>query len=67
MLPKLWRRLQHLPGVAISVLTGLSRDLCRQVEARSLDMGVVTLPEVLPQARVLPEPPLVWVAVPAFV
>lgn len=67
MLPQLWRALrQRLPGVEISVLTGLSRDLCRQVEARSLDMAVVTLPEVLPQARVLTEPPLLWVAAPAF-
>ena len=40
MLPQLWRTLrQRLPWVEISVLTGLSRDLCRQVEARSLDMA----------------------------
>jgi len=67
MLPQLWRALrQRLPGVEISVVTGLSRDLCRQVEARSLDMAVVTLPEVLPQARVLTRPPLLWVAAPGF-
>ena len=66
-LPMLWRTLrQHLPGVEISVLTGLSRDLCRQVEARSLDMAIVTLPEILPKARVLTKPPLLWVAAPAF-
>ena len=67
MLPQLLRSLrQRLPGVEISVLTGLSRDLCRQVEARTLDMAVVTLPEVLPQARVLTKPQLLWVAAPAF-
>lgn len=67
MLPQLWRTLrQRLPGVEISVLTGLSRDLCRQVEARSLDMAVVTLPEILPMARVLTKPQLLWVAAPAF-
>lgn len=67
MLPQLWRTLQQrLPGVEISVLTGLSRDLCRQVEARTLDMAVVTLPEVLPTARVLTKPPLLWVAAPSF-
>jgi DNA-binding transcriptional LysR family regulator len=67
ILPQLWRMLrQRLPGVEIAVLTGLSRDLCRQVEARALDMAVVTLPETLPQARVLTEPPLLWVAAPAF-
>jgi len=67
MLPQLWRKLrQHLPGVEISVLTGLSRDLCRQVEARTLDMAVVTLSESLPMARVLTKPPLLWIAAPAF-
>jgi len=67
MLPQLWRTMrQRLPGVEISVLTGLSRDLCRQVEARALDMAVVTLPEILPMASVLTKPPLLWVAAPAF-
>lgn len=67
MLPHLWRALRHqLPGVELSVLTGLSKDLCRQVEARSLDMAVVTLPELVPQAHVLATPPLHWVASPAF-
>lgn len=67
MLPQLLRLLrQRLPGVEISVLTGLSRDLCRQVDARSLDMAVVTLPEILPKAKVLTKPPLLWVAAPAF-
>src|SRR5690606_39154458 len=67
MLPQLWRALrQRLPGVEISVLTGLSRDLSRQVDARGLDMAVVTLPEILPKAKVLTKPPLLWVAAPAF-
>ena len=67
MLPQLWRRMrQSLPRLEISVLTGLSRDLCRQVEARTLDMAVVTLPDSLPMARVLTKPPLLWVAAPSF-
>lgn len=67
MLPNLWRAAQQrLPGVEISVVTGLSRDLCRQVDARTLDMAVVTLPEKRPNARILAEPPLLWVASPAF-
>ena len=67
MLPQLLRSLrQRLPGVEISVLTGLSRDLCRQVEARTLDMAVVTLPEILPMATVLTKPQLLWVAAPSF-
>lgn len=68
MLPQLWRALrERLPEVEISVLTGLSRDLCRQVDARSLDMAVVTLPEILPKAKVLTKPPLLWVGAPVFV
>lgn len=67
MLPNLWRAAQQrLPGVEISVVTGLSRDLCRQVDARTLDMAVVTLPDRLTNARILAEPPLLWVASPAF-
>ncbi|NBZ90099.1 LysR family transcriptional regulator [Stagnihabitans tardus] len=66
LLPQLWRRLGQFPGVEIAVVTGLSRDLCRQVEARSLDMAVVTLPETLPLAKVLARPPLLWVAAPGF-
>ena len=67
MLPNLWRAAQQrLPGVEIAVVTGLSRDLCRQVNARTLDMAVVTLPEIIPTARVLTKPPLLWIAAPSF-
>ncbi len=67
MLPQLLRSLRHrLPGVELSVVTGLSRQLCQQVEARSLDLAVVTLPHVLPQAEILAQPPLQWVASPEF-
>ncbi|MGB8814507.1 MAG: LysR substrate-binding domain-containing protein [Paracoccaceae bacterium] len=67
MLPKLLRAVRKgLPGVEISVVTGLSRDLCRQIEARSLDMAVVTLSRMLPTAQILTEPPLHWVASPDF-
>jgi DNA-binding transcriptional LysR family regulator len=66
-LPKLLRAAQvSLPGVEISVVTGLSSDLCRQVDARSLDMAVVTLTRTLPSARILTEPPLHWVAAPDY-
>ncbi|MDZ4093855.1 MAG: LysR family transcriptional regulator [Paracoccaceae bacterium] len=68
ILPQLLRVLQHrLPAVELSVVTGLSRHLCQQVDARSLDMAIVTLPTPLPTARKLAEPSLHWVAAPHFV
>lgn len=68
MLPQLLRALrQRLPAVELSVVTGLSRHLCQQVDARSLDMAVVTLMNTLPAARTLAEPPLHWVAAANFV
>ncbi|MDO8982154.1 LysR family transcriptional regulator [Cypionkella sp.] len=67
MLPQLLRVLQHrLPSVELSVVTGLSRQLCQQVDARSLDMAVVTLMTPIPTARKLAEPSLHWVAAPHF-
>ena len=68
MLPHLLRILQHrLPSVELSVVTGLSRQLCQHVDARSLDMAVVTLMTPLPTARKLAEPCLRWVASANFV
>ena len=67
MLPKLLRSLRRrLPAVELSVVTGLSRHLCQQVEARTLDVAVITLPHVLPQAEILAQPTLQWVASAAF-
>lgn len=68
VLPNLLRNLRlRLPAVELSVVTGLSRQLCQQVEARTLDMAVVTLINTLPQARTLAEPALHWVAGADFV
>lgn len=67
ILPQLLRVLQNrLPSVELSVVTGLSRQLCQQVEARALDMAVVTLMAPLANARQLAEPALHWVAAPRF-
>lgn len=68
MLPQLLRVLQHrLPEVELSVVTGLSRTLCQQVDARSLDLAVVTLMNPHPTARKMAEPSLHWVAAAHFV
>lgn len=70
VLPMLGRLLRHAgqvyPGIELSIVTGLSRVLCQQVEARSLDLAVVTLSEKLPGAHVLAQPELKWVAAPGF-
>lgn len=67
MLPKLLKRAQQVcPGVELTVITGLSHNLWQQVVARSLDLSVVTLPELLPEAYVLAEPQLQWVVGPNF-
>ena len=67
MLPRLWRASQaRLPAVEIAVVTGLSRDLYRQIDARTLDIAVVTLPDTLPHAQTLTEPQLHWVASTSF-
>ncbi|MCX7304878.1 MAG: LysR family transcriptional regulator [Hyphomicrobiales bacterium] len=68
LLPRLLRAMKHrLPSVELSVVTGLSRHLCHQVDARALDMAVVTLVDTLRAARTLAQPPLHWVAAPNFV
>ena len=68
MLPRLLRSMHHrLPSVELSVVTGLRRQLCQHVDARSLDMAVVTLTNTLPKARTLAVPSLHWVAAPSFV
>jgi DNA-binding transcriptional LysR family regulator len=62
MLPRLLRTLrQRLPAVELSVVTGLSRDLRAQVEARALDMAVVTLAHDPGPGTLLSERPLLWV------
>ncbi|NVO58389.1 LysR family transcriptional regulator [Rhodobacteraceae bacterium B1Z28] len=67
MLANLLKRVQQIyPGIELSIVTGLSRNLCQQVEARNLDLAVVTLPETKPGAHVLAEPDLKWVAAPGF-
>jgi DNA-binding transcriptional LysR family regulator len=52
--------------VELSVVTGLSRHLCQQVEARTLDVAVITLPHVLPHSEILAQPTLQWVASSGF-
>jgi len=67
MLSRLLKRVQQVyPGIELSVVSGLSHSLCQQVEARSLDLAVVTLPEIRKGAHVLAEPLLEWVAAPGF-
>jgi DNA-binding transcriptional LysR family regulator len=65
MLPQLLRTLrQRLPAVELTVVTGLSRDLGAQVEARALDMAVVTLAHDPGPAALLAERALLWVGAP---
>jgi DNA-binding transcriptional LysR family regulator len=52
--------------VELSVVTGLSRHLCQQVEARTLDVAVISLPHVLPHSEILARPTLQWVASSGF-
>ena len=67
MLARLLKRVQQAyPGIELNIVSGLSRTLCQQVEARSLDLAVVTLPEIRKGALVLAEPDLTWVAAPGF-
>lgn len=67
LLPRLLGTLRHrLPAVELSVVTGLSRQLRQQVDARSLDIAVVTLTANLPKAMTLAEPQLCWVSAPEF-
>lgn len=67
MLPKLLKRVQQVcPAIELSVVTDLSRNLWQQVEAHSMDLSVVTLPELQPEAHVLAEPHLQWVQGPSF-
>ncbi len=67
MLARLLKRVQQAySGIELSIVTGLSRSLCQQIEARSLDLAVVTLPEIRAGAHVLAEPELKWVAAPGF-
>lgn len=67
MLPRFLHRLREThPGIEISIISALSRVLCQQVEARSLDMAVVTLAKARSDATVLAKPALHWVGAPSF-
>ena len=67
MLPRFLQRLrQSYPRIEPTLISALSRDLCQQVDARSLDLAVVTLPAARPDATILSTPALEWVASPEY-
>lgn len=62
LLPHLLRRMsQSHPGIELAVTSALSAQLDREVQARRLDLAVVTLPAASPRATLLSQPQLVWV------
>ncbi|MCV0428372.1 MAG: LysR family transcriptional regulator [Roseibium sp.] len=67
MLPALLRQLRYqFPGIELSIVSAISTSLQHQIDARSLDLAIVTLPEPVSTATTLSEPALCWVAVPDF-
>ncbi|MBS3651673.1 LysR family transcriptional regulator [Pseudaminobacter sp. 19-2017] len=56
-----------LPGVELSITSMLSAKLANMVEARNLDLAIVTLPTQKSHSTVLSCPRLVWVAAEDFV
>ncbi|WP_269585936.1 LysR family transcriptional regulator [Roseibium sp. Sym1] len=67
ILPKLLRQLRYqFPGIELTIVSAVSASLQQQVEARSLDMAIVTLPAPVRSARILAEPALCWVAATDF-
>lgn len=66
-LPGLWRRLhQTFPEIVLTITCALSVRLRQQVEARNLDMAIITLPQAEPGATALREPSLLWVGAEEF-
>jgi DNA-binding transcriptional LysR family regulator len=66
-LPGLLRRVgQAFPRIELAITGALSIRLSQQVEARSLDLAIVTLPRGERRATVLSEPELLWVAADDF-
>ncbi len=55
------------PSIELNTTAMLSARLSSLVEARGLDLAIVSLPTPLSQATVLSRPRLVWVAAPDFV
>lgn len=67
MLPQLLRQLRfQFPGIELSIVSAISTNLQQQVEARNLDLAIVTLPFKDKSATTLAEPALTWVAAPDF-
>lgn len=52
------------PGIELSIVSGLSHNLAQQIEARTLDVAVVTLPAPRRNSHILAEPRLRWVGMP---
>ncbi|ASP34220.1 hypothetical protein CHH27_13975 [Labrenzia sp. VG12] len=67
ILPKLLRQLRHqFPGIELSIVSDMSTNLQHQIEARRLDLAIVTLPDPTHLAKTLSNPPLFWVAATDF-
>jgi len=66
-LPGLLRRVrQAFPGIELAITGALSVRLSQQVEARNLDLAIVTLPRGQRRTTVIGEPELLWVAAEGF-
>jgi len=67
ILPKLLRQLRYqFPGIELSIVSAISTSLQQQIDARSLDLAIVTLPTPVRTARTLAQPILCWVAATDF-
>ncbi len=67
LLPKLLRRVQdHYNGIDLSIQCEAGADLVASIQAKSVELAVVALPEQIASATVLARPRLQWVAAPDF-
>lgn len=70
VLPMLSRLLKELqtahPGIELSIVSGLSKHLAQQIDARTLDVAVVTLPAQGKSNHILAQPQLRWIAHPDY-
>jgi DNA-binding transcriptional LysR family regulator len=68
MLPQLLTRLRKTyEAIELNIVCELSARLRQRIDARSLDIAIVTTEEPVPGATILAEPKLQWVAAPDFV